>query len=236
MFISGQGLDWLSVKLSWRDIEIWTSASLEPERGWRSKVSVSFCLVLIESKWTVMMGSFSSWCSLPVWQRRGSQSATHLFIWRGLSAFASAECFPPYSLSKCAFALLPEGSQKWLKGSCSSRPQSLHNGKTNGHIHLLGLTEERMWCWDGGQMNRPVLDPWRIQRAGGVMSCCSTIYQASSSRWAITAIDGASWCRAEIWGSLHRAGGNLRCCCCTLNTNSNKWIVLVHLFPVSAGR
>lgn len=57
------------------------------------------------------------------------------------------------------------------------------------------------------------------------MSGCLIIYQASSSRWALAAIDGTPRCTAEIWGSLHRAGGHLYCCCCcTLNTNTNKLI------------
>lgn len=49
-------------------------------------------------------------------------------------------------------------------------------------------------------MNRSVFDPRRIQKAGGALSGCSTIYQDSSSQGAITAIDGAPQCKAEIWG------------------------------------
>lgn len=130
-------------------------------------------------------------------------------------------------------ALLPEGSQERLKSSSGSGPYNLHNGKTKGHIHLPGLTEKKgIWLRDGAGMNRPASDPGRIQKAGGAMSGCSAIYQASSSRGAILAIDGTPGCKAEIWGSLRRAGGNLCCCCCALNTNTNKWIVLVHLFPL----
>lgn len=63
-----------------------------------------------------------------------------------------------------SYPLLPENSQKWLKSNGCWGPYNFHNGKTNGYIHLLVLTEEEDIALRWAQMNRPVLDPSRIQK------------------------------------------------------------------------
>ncbi len=75
----------------------------------------------------------------------GSPNSTHLFTCRVLSLPLLLRSVFSFILcqSEHLYALLPEGSQEWLKSSGSSGLYNLHNGKTNGHIHLLGLTEKK---------------------------------------------------------------------------------------------
>lgn len=96
------------------------------------------------------------------------------------SALPATECFPLHSLS--TRALLCSPLKNGLKAVAAQVPTIPTMIKANGRIHLLGLTGKRIWLWDGAGMNRPVSDPGRIQKAGGAMSGCSTIYQASTSR------------------------------------------------------
>lgn len=98
------------------------------------------CLVLFKSKWTIMMSfslHFLSGCV--------AHPQAPLTLQSALSSIDSTECV--FSVILCQsmllYALLPEGSQEWRKSSGSSGPYNLHNGKTNGRIRLLGLTDKK---------------------------------------------------------------------------------------------
>lgn len=224
MFVSGQGLDRPWGKLSSSATAVWTAASLETgERTTFQKMSASSCLLLLKSKWAVMRSSFSPWCTRLVWICGCSFAECSLCC--------SAGYYPPHSLTvPCTCMLYCQRAFKnGLKAVAVQNPIiSTMGEKNNGHIHLLGLSGKKGY---GGEMGLGWTGlSWTPGGYRSLEEWClaaPTICQASSSRGAITAIDGAPRCEAEIWVSV----GNLCCCSCTLNTNTDEWIVLVHLLP-----
>lgn len=111
---------------------------------------MSPCLRLFNSKWIVVMSPL--WCTLATNLQRFLQAVLFTLFFVKVHIV----CFP---------------ARRLLRKSLAAKGPTISTmAKTDGHVHLLGLTEKRIWCWDGSRMNRPVLDPRRIQKGRGVLS------------------------------------------------------------------